>query len=68
MSGTAWTYTSASGDSMETAYHCDNWQSISASAKGHVGDITATDTQWTDKGPGETVTCNTQHHLYCIQD
>ncbi|MDC0721039.1 DUF4215 domain-containing protein [Nannocystis bainbridge] len=65
---TVWTNTDILGELPMLNIHCKNWNSSMAVDKGRVGLSTATNSDWTDPEMLASATCDTSHHLYCIED
>ncbi|MFZ6184745.1 DUF4215 domain-containing protein [Nannocystis pusilla] len=63
---TVWTNTKTDGKilSLDTASHCNNWDSNTGT--GSVGSPNATDAMWANNGTVED--CNSMQHLYCVQN
>ena len=62
-----WSNTSAAGAYID-ANHCMNWSESKLNAKGRLGDITATGSDWTEVAvPGlNPATCSAGLHVYCF--
>ncbi|MCY1071144.1 DUF4215 domain-containing protein [Nannocystis sp. RBIL2] len=65
---TAWTNTHIAGDLPALNLNCSNWNSMDGGASGRVGLSSATDKSWTDPAEPASAPCNTQHHLYCVEN
>ncbi|WP_434418998.1 DUF4215 domain-containing protein [Nannocystis pusilla] len=65
---TVWTNTDIIGEAPALNLNCKSWSSSMAADSGRVGLTTATNSDWTDPASPASATCDTQHHLYCIED
>lgn len=63
-----WTCSKITGGLLDIDQHCASWTSESSLDHGRLGDPQASDNRWTDKAPPNTASCNSQMHLYCVEN
>ncbi len=65
---TVWSTTKVDGNVNDGSNHCTGWNSNWIIYKGRLGDANATNSDWTDKAPSATATCDAKRHLYCVEN